>query len=462
MAAPTEQEVAQVAATYSIPPAVLMGVVRQEGATPTYSLPQATLGAYKLSSAQMQSDPLMALSVVARTLAQSFAQTGSWESALSVYLTGDPNAWQSPTSSVGGQVMGILGQAATNPSFGMNGYQPADMQTFQQGAGAFTQHLTSLVGMGGVVSQGTVDQYRGQAAAINSQQFHQSADLSQVADDILTAAKIPVTDANVALITTMARGEGMPLGSFNWLASTQGQGSTFNSVGVKEYPSYQAGIDNTAQTLLNGNYDRMVQMMRSGADLTTIARDPGVAANLRTWQGGSSEDVNNLRALKDVPGAQKPKAPDPSKVGEFAAQLKGAGIDPHEFAEHFPMLASQRRKLLGSQRTDVSDYASMQQALTAVGQVVTPSGIVAHVRSQPHPVYPSVTTGDFHDTFNKATLYSTTHTGSFPTLGETANLVGMDHKAIENYYQTKADATAPQQQTQDNVVPIRGQGGQAA
>jgi hypothetical protein len=462
MAAPSDAEIAQVAASYSIPPAVLLGIVKQEGGTSTYSLPAATVGAYGLNAAQMRSDPLLALSVVARTLAQSFAQTGSWESALSVYLTGDPNAWESQTSSIGGQVMGILGQASTNPTFGLSGYQPSDVSTFQHGTAAFTQHLQSLVGMGGVVSQHTVDGFRGQAAQIGSQQFQQSANMSQVSEDILTQAKIPVTDANIALITTMARGEGMPLGSFNWLASTQGQGTDFNSVGVKEYPSYQAGINNTAQTLLNGNYDRMIQLMRSGADLTTIARDPGVAQDLRTWQGGSSEDVNNLRALKDVPGSQKPqdKAPDPSKVGEFAQQLQGANIDPHEFAEYFATLASSRRQLLASQRTDVSDYASMQQSLQAAQVPVSHSNILAHVRQQPHPQFPNVTAGAFHDTFGLASLHSTTHLGQFPTLAETASLSGLDNRQISEYYMQKAKqqqapkaGPAPAAE-QDNVVAM--------
>lgn len=461
MAAPTNAEIAQVASTYSVPPAILMGIVKQEGGSSTYSLPTATVGAYGQSAAQMRSNPLMALDIVARTLAQSFAQTGSWESALSVYLTGDPNAWESQTSSVGGQVLGILGQASTNPTFGMSGMQPADVATFNQGTNAFEQHLQGLVGMGGVVSQHTVDGFRGAAAQIGTQQFKGSANMSQVAEDILTQAKIPVTDANIALITTMARGEGMPLGDFNWLASTTNEpGETpFNTLPsgghVWEYPSYQEGVNATAQTLLNGNYNRMIQLMRSGADLKTIAMDPGVAKDLRTWQGGSSEDVNNLRSLKDVPGKQKKDTPpDPSKVGEFAQQLQGANIDPHEFAEYFATLSSSRRQLLASQRTDVSDYASMQQALQAAAVPVSHSNIIAHVRAQPHPQFPNVTAGAFADTFKVASLYSTTHTQSFPTLAETAGLAGLDHRAISDYFMQKAKQTQPAPTESQNETKV--------
>jgi hypothetical protein len=466
-APPSDAEIAQVAAQYDIPPAILLGIVKQEGGTATYSLPTATVGAYGLNSSQMKNDPLLALTVVAQTLSQSFAQTGSWEDALSQYLTGDPTAWQSQTSSVGGQVMGILGQAATNPTFGLSGYQPANPVTFNTGAAAFTQHLNGLVGMGGVVSQQTVDGFRGQAAQIGSQQFQPSVNLQQVSEDILTAAKIPVTDANVALITTMARGEGMPGGAFNWLATTSQSepsvGQIPNTPGVQEYASYQDGVDATAQTLLNGNYNRMIQLMRSGADLTTIASDPAVAQDLRTWQGGSSEDVNNLRALKNEPGEQKPedKPPDPSKVGEFAAQLQGANIDPHEFAEYFATLSSARRQLLYSKRTDVSDYASMQQALSAAQVPVSQSNILAHVRQQPHPIYPSVQAGALHDAFGLATLHSVNHTGQVPTLGEAASLAGLDNRQIAEYYQQKAlkaqpAPTAQQVQQGGNVVPLPG------
>jgi hypothetical protein len=319
--------------------------------------------------------------------------------------------------------------------------------------------------MGGVVSQNTVSRYGQMAGQIGTQQYQQSANMEQVAEDILGAAKIPVTDANVALITTMARGEGMPLGDFNWLASTSASepsvGTVNNTPGVKQYATYQDGVDATAQTLLNGNYDRMVQLMRSGADLTTIAQDPGVAQDLRTWQGGSSEDVNNLQRLKNVPGTAvgKPdttdKAVDPAKVGEFATQLKGANIDPDEFSQYFPTLAAQRRKLLGSKRTDVSDYADMQMALMAADPPapVTNAGIIAHLRGQPHPVYSTTTVGAFHDAQNTAALWSVTHTGQMPTDAEVARLSGLDNKEIANYYMQKAEATKQGASTQPGPAP---------
>jgi hypothetical protein len=143
--------------------------------------------------------------------------------------------------------------------------------------------------------------------------------------------------------------------------------------------------------------------------------------------------------------SKQPAHPDPAAVGEFAAQLQTHGIDPQAFAEHFGTLADRRRQLLQAQRTDVSDYAALQQAL-GLGdppQPVTAAGITAHVRSQPHPTYPNVTVGDFHDTYNRAALYAMQHTGSMPSEGETARMVGLDHKAIEGYYATKAGTQPP-------------------
>jgi hypothetical protein len=450
----TDAEIAQVAQEYSVPPAILMGVVKSQGASPAFNMPSATLGAYSMSSADALSNPLLVLTIAARTISQSFTQTGSWEQALSVYLTGDPNAANSPTSSVGGDVASILGQASVNPGFGMSGYVPISVTGFQSGANAFTKYLTGQVGAGGVVTHSSVQSWQQQAtqAWSGGNSPHASANMEQVAEDILTAAKLPVTDANVAVITTMARGEGMDPSTNNWLATTTaapGSGQ-FNSVGVQEFPSYQEGVDATARTLLNGNYKGMVALMGKGADLKTIASNPEVQANLRTWQGGSSEDVGLLTHEANVPGKAAPSKaqpqdtppPDPSRVGEFAAQLQGAGIDPKEFAAHFATFASVRRKFLGSQRTDVSDYASMQSALGAAGRMVDQAGIMEHVRSQPHPTYPNVTVGAFNDTHDKAMLHAVTHTGQTPTDAEVARLVGLDNRQIGDYFQTKAATAA--------------------
>jgi hypothetical protein len=469
MATPTDAEIASIAAEYSLPPALLLGIVHQEGASAGFGLTDATLGAYNLSITQLQSDPLMALTVAARTLAQTFQQTGSWDSALSVYLTGNADAWQSPTSPIGGKVTAILGSAALNPSFGLSrSFTPSDAKLFSSGSTSFAKQLEQMSTSGGITQQ-TVTSYQQAAAQISTQPFVASANMQQVAADILTAAKLPVTDANVAVIDTMAKGEGMPLGDFNWLATTQGQGKDINSVGVKAFGTYQEGIDATAATLLNGNYGSLVGLMGQGVDLKTIASNPGVQANLRTWQGGSNEDVGLLGGLANVPGTAPsatakaaPKTanltaqmvPNPAAVGEFAQQLQAANIDPQEFTANFPNLAAVRRQLLSAKRTSVSDYADVSNALQAQGQGVSQAGIVATVRGQPHPNYPNVTAGAFADTFGTAMLHSVMHTRQVPTNGEVARLVGLDNKEISTYYQQKAAAKSPAAQPQSSAGKI--------
>lgn len=303
----TDQSIIAIAERYSIPPAVLEGLVRAQGSSPTFNLPMATLGAYNISAADVASDPLLALEVAARQLTQAFQQYGGWEQALSYTLAGDPQAFTSPTSALGGLVYSILGAAASDPTFGLSGYQPADPRVFQRTSQGFGQHLSSLATTGGVVTRQSAAAFQQQAATVA---YQSDPNLQQMASDVLSrmsqisGQKYAATPANLALIVTMARGEGMPAGDYNWLATTQGQGvgTVPGTPGVQVFGDYQSGVDATARTFLNGNYDSILNGMRSGLDLQTMARDPGVQANLEKWQGGSTEDVTNLQRLANQPG----------------------------------------------------------------------------------------------------------------------------------------------------------------
>lgn len=316
-----DSDVVAIAQRYSIPPAVLEGIVKAQGSSPTFNVPAATLAAYGLSLRDVQQDALLGLEAVARQAQQEFQQYGAWEPALSALFAGDPQAYSSPTSALGGIVYSVLGAAAADPTFGLSGYQPANLQTFQRGADGLSQHMTSLAQSGGVVrpeSQAAFTSAVGQVA------FQSDATLQKMATDVLaqmsqmSGQQYPATPANLALIATMARGEGMPAQDNNWLASTQGQGTGTvpGTPGVQIYGSYQQGIAETARTFLNGNYTALTSAMQKGTDLATMARDPDVQSNLRTWQGGSSEDVNNLLSLKD-PGSS-------GTVGSITPALQAA------------------------------------------------------------------------------------------------------------------------------------------
>lgn len=622
----SDQDVARIAAQYSLPPALLSGVIRASGSSDTFGLSDATLLAYRLSPAEIKADPLTALAVSARVLAQSFAQLGTWEAALSQFLTGDPQAYQSPTSAVGGQVESILGAAAIDPMFGLQGFQPADPRAFSAMASSLGAQMSHLTSSGGAVTRQSLQQYTQHVDAISAAGHAQSAytadpQLQQVAADILSqmsaqsGVNYPATPANLALIATMARGEGMPAQDYNWLASTQGQGvgTVPGTPGVNVYGSYQQGVTETARTFLNGNFDALLGQMRGGADLQTMARDPKVQANLRTWQGGSSEDVNLLLGTRNVPGGvlgsttiaqglqaaaqnnaqgysagqctyyaarslgfipgglgnaddwaarassmgmhvdstpavgtavvygpggsyspqyghvavvkqvnpdgtfvvsemnvdgvnvvdertstmqgvigfihppqgtdmtraapglaqqvaatsastpqqqarqsaavaagpghagsvrgrMQAREPKPAQVGEFAAQLQGAGIHPQEFVDNFPSFAAAVRRDLQAKVVDVTDYAKARDQVVQAGQPVNQSTLTAAVRSQPHPVYPSVTVGQMADMKGMAMLHSVQHTQQVPTHAEVARLAqaGAGWKEVNDYYQQQA------------------------
>ena len=502
MAALADSDVAQVAAQYSLPPAVLMGLVAQEGGNPGMGLPAATLSAYNLSAAELNTDPLLALSIAARTLAQSFATTGSWESALSLSLTGDAQAWQSATSSVGGQVLGILGQAAINPSFGMSGYTPIDAGAFTRTSAAFATHLEGLVGMGGIVSPQAVSGYRQsvqqvtsvasgpwttpqvgtrgswnstvvaglQAAGRNNDQSYSPGQCTYYAARSL--GYIPGGLGNAADWAHNAAERGMSVNDKAAVGTAVVYGANAGGAGADGHVAVVQAVnpDGTfvvSEMNVDGQWvaDQRTSTMDgvigfihppSGTNMpqavpglfhtvqTTAKPDDGSTARPTTHAspGEARTEDSAPAGQPQAPGQQqqKPEHPDPAAVGEFAAQLQQHGIDPQAFAEHFGTLAERRRQLLQAQRTDVSDYAALQQALglAAPGQPVTAAAITAHVRDQPHPTYPNITVGNFYDTHNRAALYSMQHTQSMPSDAETARLVGLDHKAIESYYATKA------------------------
>jgi hypothetical protein len=94
------------------------------------------------------------------------------------------------------------------------------------------------------------------------------------ARDFLTKVGVPITKENVRAITAWEQAEGTAA-RFNPLATTQSgyAGETqFNSVGVKNYVSYQDGIDANAKVLQNGLYGNILDALRQGNDALAVAR----------------------------------------------------------------------------------------------------------------------------------------------------------------------------------------------
>jgi hypothetical protein len=98
-------------------------------------------------------------------------------------------------------------------------------------------------------------------------------DSVQWARDFLTKLNMPITSENVRAIAAWEQAEGTKA-SFNPLATTQGgfAGETrFNSVGVKNYATYQDGIDANAHAIMNGRYTNVLDALRAGNSAHAVA-----------------------------------------------------------------------------------------------------------------------------------------------------------------------------------------------
>ena len=96
----------------------------------------------------------------------------------------------------------------------------------------------------------------------------------QWAKDFLTKLGAPVTASNVQAISAWEQAEGTKA-AFNPLATTQGgyAGETqFNSVGVKNFASYQDGIDANVKVITNGLYGNILTALQQGNNAMSVAQ----------------------------------------------------------------------------------------------------------------------------------------------------------------------------------------------
>src|SRR5215469_7391453 len=110
------------------------------------------------------------------------------------------------------------------------------------------------------------------------------------ATSVLKQGGWPVTTANQQSLIAWALLEGGG-GSYNPLNTTQGPGSNFNSVGVKNFASWDQGVTNTVATINNGYYPNIVADLRSGAGLSGNA-----SGNLQTWSGPGYSGIQSTWA----------------------------------------------------------------------------------------------------------------------------------------------------------------------
>jgi|tagenome__1003787_1003787.scaffolds.fasta_scaffold20644786_2 hypothetical protein len=110
-------------------------------------------------------------------------------------------------------------------------------------------------------------------------------DPTQWAQDFLTALGAPVTPSNVQAISAWEQAEGTKA-AFNPLATTQGgyTGETqFNSVGVKNFATYDDGIAANVKVITNGLYGNILSALQQG----TSAMDVAQAVAASPWGTGT-------------------------------------------------------------------------------------------------------------------------------------------------------------------------------
>lgn len=148
----------QIASRFSLPPSLVAAMENVQA-------PPGLLASYGIDD-KKPADPTVVLTVLSHALEQSVSQHGDLQQALSHVLAGDPNAHNSPTSAVAGQITGILATAAVNATQDLQNFQPAKPQAFSRVGSEFGKFLQSTADMGGAVSHEAVKSFGEHVARI--------------------------------------------------------------------------------------------------------------------------------------------------------------------------------------------------------------------------------------------------------------------------------------------------------
>ncbi|HEX4776481.1 MAG TPA: hypothetical protein VFW74_06905, partial [Acidimicrobiia bacterium] len=113
----------------------------------------------------------------------------------------------------------------------------------------------------------------GQAFATALGNVQGTPNQTQWANDFLTRLGMPVTSENMRAVVAWEKAEGTKA-QFNPLATTRSMpGATnFNQVGVKNFASYQDGIDANAAALMNGRYPNILAALRRGDSAEAVGQ----------------------------------------------------------------------------------------------------------------------------------------------------------------------------------------------
>lgn len=496
---------AQAAAQAGIPPAILFAVGQQmTGFSDTalnggvnnnqigvFGISPDTARSLGYQPGQLAGDLQLQAQVAADLLASQFTAYGSWNLALSAFLTGDPQAGSSPTSSVGGQINGILGVAGARSTYGLNQMGPnVNMDTFLPSSQSFADSITGMSQLGGVVTQAHADAFnQGTDAMLGGSAGFGNAKVSQA---LQAAAKnngknyalgqctyyvarslgyIPGNLGNADQWASKAAEHGMQVGQ------TPKVGDAVVYGGGGGYSAQYGHVAVVTGVLPDGKFT-VSEMNVDGvgvADTRTSSMadvigfiNPPAGTDMRIAAPGIKQAV--AQVAKDPQAAPKPTTkptpareqeknsePTPTQISAFADRAQALGLSPGDISRVMPQVAPLRRMLL-EKGTDLGDLVPHLQS--------TPEQILQSIRGEPHPLAPQLTAGAMVDAFQLASLHSIQTVGRMPYAVEASRFASAGYKPdqIQNYYQAMAGSKQQAQPTpapKDNVLPMPQQRQQA-
>jgi Peptidase family M23. len=195
----------------------------------------------------------------------------------------------------------------------------------------------------------------------------------------------PVTKANLRFLSSWQAQEGGAThnsATFNWFNTTRGsQFPSINSVGVRAYPSFNAGITETAATLNNGNYNDILAGLKAGNPYKAPVRD-----DLSTWVSGSP--TKGLSYASRVLGSSAPAVSQPRAVAKAVAagktrpaQTQTGDLTAARSALMSYFIASNNALMSGETPPDFTPYGVLARNLaaearqTASKRIATPTTV---------------------------------------------------------------------------------------
>lgn len=491
---------AQAAAQAGIPPAILYAVGQQmtgfsdtalnggvsDNQIGVFGISPTTARSLGYQPSQLTGDLALQAQVAADFLAAQFTQYGNWNMALSAFLTGDPQSGNSPTSSVGGQINGILGVAGARSTYGLNQMgSNVNYDTFLPSSQSFADSITNMAGLGGVVTNEHASAYNQMTDAMlgGSAGFGNA----KVSTALQAAAKNNGKDYALGQCTYyVARSLGYIPGDLGnadqWASKAAEHGMQIGQQpkvgdavvygGGGGYSPQYGHVAVVTGVLPDGKFT-VSEMNVDGngvADTRTSSMNdvigfinPPAGTDMRIAAPGIKQAVTQV--AKDPNPAPKPKAqpreqqrqqdegPTPTQISAFAQRAQALGLSPGDIQRVMPQVAPLRRMLL-EKGTDLGDLVPHLQS--------TPEQILGSIRGEPHPLAPQLTAGQMVDSFQLASLHSINTVGRMPYAVEASRFASAQYKPdqIQNYYQQMAGAK-PAAAPKDNVVPMPQQRQQA-